>query len=90
MDSGAALHDTASGARITPPTLGPSLGLAGWLSRVPACMLAPDDSGFVGLSVSRHGATSLFLVRLDGVAGGQEPRRERDALPEQVTLGFEF
>lgn len=61
----AQLHDTLGGRRVVPPTLGPSLGLAGWLSRVATCALAPDDSAIVGLSVSRHGATGLFVIRID-------------------------
>ena len=61
----AVLHDALSGRRLAPPALGPSLGLTGWISRVAACALAPDDSALLGLSVSRHGSTGLFLVRLE-------------------------
>ena len=61
------LRDSLSGARLVSPSLGTSLGIAGWLSRLSTCALAPDDSAIVGLAVTRHSATNLFLVRLDDV-----------------------
>ena len=66
------LHELQSGRRLSSPALGPSLGLSGWLARIASCALAPDDSALIGLSVSRHGGTGLFLIRLEDVAPVEE------------------
>ena len=64
----ASVFETSSSCQMQSEKLGPALGIAGWLSRVAAIGLAPDDSCLIGLSVTRHGGTGLFVIRLEDVS----------------------
>ena len=39
------------------------------------CALAPDDSAIVGLYITRHSATGVFLIRIDDV---DEPLQQEE------------
>ena len=64
----ASVFETSTSCQMQSEKLGPALGIAGWLSRVAAIGLAPDDSCLIGLSVTRHGGTGLFVIRLEDVS----------------------
>ena len=71
----AAIYESQSGSRLSSRSLGHSLGMAGWLSRCAGCALAPDDSAIVGLYITRHSATGVFLIRIDDV---DEPLQQEE------------